>query len=187
MHKFHHGNWEKLEGEERRKLIPPDITLRKFGLKDGMTFLDIGAGTGFFSREAAKIVGQKGKILAAEMSDEMINRMKTIGLPSNVSVLRSEEYKIPLNDSSADMTWISFVTHETADVPRFLQEAARVTRNGGTIVIVDWKKQEEEQGPAKEERLSQEKLRTLLEQFSIKGEGSLNASHYYFEVDVKKP
>ena len=187
MHKFHHGNWQRLESDERRNLIPPEQTLRRFGLKAGMKLLDIGAGTGFFSREAGRIVGEKGRVIAAEMSEDMIERMKTIGIPPNVEVVRSEEYRIPVSDSTVDMVWISFVTHETPDVPRFINEAARITKNGGKIVIVDWKKQDEEHGPAKEERLSQETLRTLLTQYSIKEEGSLNASHYYVELEIKKP
>jgi ubiquinone/menaquinone biosynthesis C-methylase UbiE len=186
VHKFPSANWQRLESDERRKLIPPESTLRRFGLRHGMTFLDIGAGTGFFSRGAAKIVGMEGKIIAAEMSEDMIDQMKSIGVPANAEVIRSEEYAIPVNDSVADVTWIAFVTHETPDVPRFIREAARVTKRGGKIVIVDWKKQEEEHGPSREERLSQEMLRTQLGEFSIKAEGSLNPSHYYVEIEVTK-
>jgi ubiquinone/menaquinone biosynthesis C-methylase UbiE len=187
VHKFPAENWQRLESDERRKLIPPEPTLRRFGLRDGMTFVDIGAGTGFFSREAARIVGEGGKIIAAEMSETMIDQMKSIGVPTNAQVIRSEEYAIPIEDSISDMTWIAFVTHETPDVPRFIREATRITKKGGKIVIVDWKKQEEEYGPSKEERLSQEMLRTQLGAFSIKGEGSLNPSHYFVEIEVTKP
>ena len=152
-----------------------------------MTFADVGAGTGFFAREASTIVGPKGRVLAVEMSAAMIDQMNAIGVPTNMQIIQSTEYSIPVDDSSADLTWISFVTHETSDVPLFVRDAARITKEGGKIVIVDWKKQDEERGPAKEERLSQEELKKRLMKFKILEEGSLNPSHYYFVIEVRKP
>ena len=151
-----------------------------------MTFVDIGAGTGFFSREAATIVGTEGKAIAAEMSPELVEYLRTKGVPETVEVLQSEEYAIPLRTSVADFTWIAFVTHENADLPRFLAEAARITKDGGKIVIVEWKKQEEQFGPPMEERLGEKRLREYLKEFRITGAGSLNPSHYFIELEVKK-
>jgi ubiquinone/menaquinone biosynthesis C-methylase UbiE len=187
MHKFAHGNWQKLESEERRILLPPRSTLEKFGLKQGMAFVDIGAGSGFFSREAATLVGSTGKVFAVEMSAEMVEIMRTQGVSQEVEVVRSGENSIPLPDSVGDLTWIAFVTHETVDLQQFLNEAARVTKSGGRLVIVEWKKQREEHGPAMEERLSQDDLRKQLNGLKVIGEGSLNSSHYYFELEITKP
>jgi ubiquinone/menaquinone biosynthesis C-methylase UbiE len=187
MHKFSPGNWQRLESDDRRKLIPPDGTLEKFGLRPKMMFVDVGAGTGFFSREASKIVGKGGKVFAVEMSHEMIEILERQGVPSGVEVLHSEEYSIPLPDSIADLTWLAFVTHENPDVPRLLNEAARVTKEKGKIVIIEWKRQSEERGPAMEERLSQDALREQLKGFNVIREGSLNPSHYYIEIEVQKP
>jgi len=186
MHKFSPENWLRLENEDRRKLLPPEETLKRFGLKDGMTFVDVGAGTGYFSREAANIVGRSGKVFAVEMSPELIQFLQGRGVPPAVEVIRSEEYSIPLQDSVSDLTWLAFVTHETPDIRRFLNEAARVTRNGGKVVIVEWKKQVEERGPEMKERLDQADLRTQLREFELTGEGSLNPSHYYIEIEIKK-
>ena len=126
-------------------------------------------------------------MFAVEMSPAMIDHMKSLGMPLQVEIIQSEEYAIPLRDSVADLTWLSFVTHENPDIPRLLREAARITKGGGKIVIVEWKKQEEEMGPRKEERISQDALRNQLDHLGVIGEGSLNASHYYIEMKVNKP
>ena len=186
MHKFSPEKWLRLESEDRRRLIPPEETLRSFGLKDGMTFVDVGAGTGYFSREASNIVGNSGKVYAVEMSQEMVQFLQGRGVPSSVEVIPSDEYSIPLRDSVSDLTWLAFVTHETPDIKRFLTEAARVTRNGGKVVILEWKKQIEERGPAMQERLDQATLKTQLNELAVTGEGSLNASHYYIEIEIRK-
>ncbi|MGA3244873.1 MAG: class I SAM-dependent methyltransferase [Bacteroidota bacterium] len=187
MHKFSPEHWLRLENEDRRRLIPPASTLKKFGLSQGMTFVDVGAGTGFFSREASTIVGKGGKVFAAEMSHEMIDILKQQGVPPEVEVIHSDEYSIPLPDSVADLTWLAFVTHENPDVPRFLREAARVTKQNGRIIVVEWKKQNEERGPAMEERLAQDILLEQLKGFNVIRDGSLNPSHYYVEIEVQKP
>jgi len=186
MHKFSHGNWQRLEGEDRRTLIPPRSTLQRFGLGQGMVFVDVGAGSGFFSREASGIVGLAGKVYAVEISGEMVDILRKQGVPSEVEVVRSEEYTIPIPDSVADLTWMAFVTHENRDVPRFLREAARVTKAGGRVVIVEWKKQVEGRGPALEERLAQDDLRKHLDGLKLLGEGDLNSSHYYIEIEINK-
>jgi ubiquinone/menaquinone biosynthesis C-methylase UbiE len=186
MHKFSPENWQRLESEERRKLLPAEEILQKFGLTEGMTFLDVGAGTGYFSRAAAKIVGNKGKVLAADMAAAMVDLLKKNGVPPHVEILQSEEYKLPVSDSIADISWLAFVTHENHDVPRFIKEAARATKRGGKIVIVEWKKQDEEHGPPMAERLDQKELRRTLGDFNVVDEGGLNSSHYYIEIEVTK-
>lgn len=186
MHKFSPSNAERLESEQRYKLLPPHETLKRFGVRKGMTFVDIGAGTGYFTREAAKIVGSKGMAYAVEMSKEMAAHLKERGVPGNVQVIRSKEYRIPLDDSISDLTWLAFVVHENSEVRRFVREAKRVTKDGGRIVILEWKKQEEEHGPPMEERLSQRDLKKALSDFAIVEQGSLNRSHYYLVLEVRK-
>lgn len=180
MHKFHHDNAHRLESPERYKLIPPKQTLERFGLKKDMTFCDIGAGTGFFSRAAAEIVGAAGKVFACDMSEEMLAIFRNTNPPPPVALLRSEEYAVPVPDGAADMTLLSFVLHETPDTGRFVREALRATKREGVLVIIDWKKQVEEMGPPADERLGMDEARERLKEFSILEQGELNASHYYF-------
>jgi len=187
MHKFSPQNLQSLENDERYELLPPGETLRDAGLKEGMTFVDVGAGSGYFTRAAAEIVGGKGRVFAVEMSPEMIGILKQKGIGENVKILASKEYEIPIEDTLADLTLLAFVTHENADIRRFIGEAARVTKDNGRILILEWKKQTEELGPPMEERLGQADLRGFLRDYKILEEGSLNRSHYYVVVEANKP
>jgi ubiquinone/menaquinone biosynthesis C-methylase UbiE len=179
MHKFSPDNALRLERAERYELIPPEPTLRQLGLTAGMTLIDIGAGTGFFARAASSIVGPTGKVYAADMSIEMLAHFRHQGTPSNVEVIHSGEYDIPLPDASADMSFIAFVAHETPDLPRFLREVVRLTKPSGTIAIVEWKRQSEEHGPPEKERLDQHVLVDRLSALSLVCQtADLNSSHY---------
>jgi ubiquinone/menaquinone biosynthesis C-methylase UbiE len=182
MHKFSPQNAQRLENPERYKLLQPGNTLTKLGLKTGMTFVDIGAGTGFFSRAASEIVGNNGIVFSLDMSDEMLEILKRNGASENMRVLHSEEYRLPVPDSAADLTLAAMVLHENSDVPRLLAEAARVTKPKGKIIIIEWKKQEEEMGPPKAERLGEEELIRQLTSFSIIDRGDVSKSHYYLAL-----
>lgn len=179
MHKFSPHNAAKLENPERYELLQPQKSLEKLGLRKGMCFVDIGAGTGFFSRAASEIVSTKGIVYALDMSEEMVEIVKKNGVPDNMRVMLSAEYRLPLPDALADVSLLSTVLHENTDVKKLLAEAARVTKSSGKIVIIEWKKQEEEMGPPKDERLGQDELVPQLSSFDILDQGDLTGSHYY--------
>ncbi len=61
---------EKLENPARLEELAPENTLKRIGLEPGMTFADIGAGTGIFAIPAAKMTTEK--VYALEISEEMI-------------------------------------------------------------------------------------------------------------------
>jgi SAM-dependent methyltransferase len=182
LHKFSPHSADRLEHPSRYQLIPPVETLRSLGLNKNMTMADIGAGTGFFSRAASSIVGPEGKVFALDMSEEMLAYLRAKGIPANMEALLSEEYRLPLEDHTIDFSFLSFVMHETPDRQRLLKEISRVTKPSGRIAIVEWKKQEEEHGPAAEERLAADDLEKNLLEYELLDRGDLNESHYFFLV-----
>lgn len=183
MHKFSHLNADRLERPERYSLLPPKETLERFGLRPGMSVADIGAGTGYFTRAASEIVGNTGAVAAVDMSEEMLEFIRTKGLAENVRTLLSDEYSIPLDDAFSDLTILAFVVHETPDISRFITEALRITKKKGSILILEWKKQVEEHGPEIDERLDINDLLPHLKNLTIT-HGDVNPSHYY--VLIKK-
>jgi ubiquinone/menaquinone biosynthesis C-methylase UbiE len=178
MHKFSPEKASILEDNDRYTLLHPEITLRQFGLREGMTFVDIGAGTGFFTRAASKIVGDEGIVYAADISTRMLDEFRRVGVPNNVQLLQSDEYEVPIPSKQADLVLFAFVLHETEDIPRFLKEAIRLMKPEGRIAIIEWKKQDEEHGPSINERLSKNELLSQCKGFSLLSSTNLNPSHY---------
>ena len=178
MHKFSPDKASILEDDARYVLLQPEKTLRQFGLREGMTFVDIGAGTGFFSRAASNIVGEKGTVYAADISSEMLDAFRRVSVPNNVQLLQSKEYEVSIPSAQADLVLFAFVLHETEDIPRFLKEAMRLIKPDGCIAIIEWKKQEEEHGPSMEERLSKNDLLSQCKGFTLLSSANLNPSHY---------
>ena len=59
-----------LEREERG-----DLLLRELALKPGMDVMDVGAGTGYYARRIAALVGPKGKVFAIDVQPEMVEML----------------------------------------------------------------------------------------------------------------
>ena len=67
MHKFSPDKAFILEDDGRYVLLQPEKTLRQFGLREGMTIVDIGAGTGILSFFACQAHAKR--VYAIERTD----------------------------------------------------------------------------------------------------------------------
>lgn len=151
-----------LESPERRAAMPPERTLRHVGLQRGMTFLDAGAGTGYFALPAAELVGPSGKVLALDVQPEMLARLREKRPPPWVELHLSEESRFPLADGVADLAFACFVLHEVHDPVAFLQELGRVARRRARIVVLEWARRRQREGPPFEERLHHHRTEALV-------------------------
>lgn len=165
-HKFHPGHMAALESEERRRRQPPEALLQAMGLLPGMRLADIGAGPGFYSLPAAQRVGLQGHVYALDVQPPMLERLReraqALGL-SNLTVLPAEECGLPLPDGAVDAALLANVLHECADPLRMLREVWRILTPGGTLAVVEWRKEPTGGGPPLAERLAEEAVRQLLE------------------------
>ncbi|SHG88004.1 Methyltransferase domain-containing protein [Thermosyntropha lipolytica DSM 11003] len=166
-HKFDEKNMHKLDNPKRRELLPPDEILKGIGLGPGMIMADIGCGIGYFTLPAARLAGKEGKIIALDLSEEMLAVLKEkLALENidNVDVIKNEENKLPLEDNSVDIGFLCHVMHEAENRSVFLKEVKRIIKPGGKIVIIEWEKKETESGPPLEHRISREEMQKLLKE-----------------------
>ena len=71
-----------LEREERQQEERGDLLLRELVLKPGMTVADVGAGTGYYARRMAPLVGTSGQVLAVDVQPEMIQMLTDLAKKS---------------------------------------------------------------------------------------------------------
>src|SRR6516162_2138359 len=60
-----------LERGEREQEERPDLLIQALKLMPGEAAADIGAGTGYYTRRLAKLVGPKGRVYAVDIQPEM--------------------------------------------------------------------------------------------------------------------
>ena len=151
--RFDPDHFQRLESPERLRAMSPERLLRKLGLKRDMVFVDVGAGTGFFSLSAAALVGSLGKVYALDVEPLMLEKLRAKGPPPWVEAISCAEDRLPLADCLADIVFACFVLHEVERQEAFLMELGRVAKPRVPIVVVEWAKRRQPEGPPFEERL----------------------------------
>lgn len=163
--KFDPRKLSKLNNPERLKTLNPELIWGALNIQNPKTLIDIGAGTGFFTKEFSKKI-PNGKIYACDSSDVMIQWMEENITNENILPLRCSEASIELPNGIADLIYMINVHHEILEPETLLIETLRLLKIGGKIAIIDWKAEEMQDGPALEIRIPDE---IIAEQLSKTG------------------
>lgn len=124
----------------------PQKNILEFGIVNGMKVADLGAGTGYYSIEAAKIVGPAGRIYAVDVQQDLLNKLKNsagiIGL-HNIEIIWGNIEKIggtKLRESMIDRVILSNTLFQIAveDRDNLVLEIKRILKPGGKLMIIDW-------------------------------------------------
>jgi SAM-dependent methyltransferase len=131
-----------LEREEREKEERGDLLLRELNLKRGMAVADIGAGTGYYARRIAPLVGSEGVVYAVDVQPEMIkmatDMAKKAGLGNIKPVLAAvDEVKLPA--ASIDLAIMVDVYHELEFPYEVMQSVVRALKPGGRVAYVEYR------------------------------------------------
>jgi len=107
-----------------------------FGLDGTVKALDLGAGSGIFTRQIRDLVGE---VIAVDPSDSMREAFEKE--TPDLEVLNGSDIAIPLEDASVDVVFVAQAFH-WFDSMRALQEIRRVLRTGGGLGLI-WNERDE--------------------------------------------
>jgi len=123
----------------RRFLHDPQTLLGPF-VREGMTVADIGCGLGYFSIAMAKMVGDKGAVIAVDLQQEMLDRMRTraekAGVASRIRSILAAEDDIGIKEP-VDFVLAFWMVHEVPDTPRFLSQVFSILKGSGKFIIAE--------------------------------------------------
>ncbi len=114
--------------------------LSRAGLKPGETVLDLGSGAGFDAFLAAGRIGESGRVIGVDMTQEMVQKARANAEKlqiTNVDFRLGEIEKLPVPDCSVDVVISNCVINLSPDKSAVFGEIYRSLKPGGRIIISD--------------------------------------------------
>ncbi len=130
---------DSLDSRIRRWVQNPQKILKPY-INEGMAVLDLGCGPGFFSIDMAHMVGKSGRVIASDLQEGMLQKLKDkvhgTELENRITLHKCEENKIGVLES-VDFILAFYMVHEVPNQEPFFNEIETILKPTGQVLIVE--------------------------------------------------
>jgi len=175
------------------ELLDTDKIFDRIALKSGQVVADLGCGgAGHFAIPAGRRVGSQGLVYAVDILKSVlksvVSRARLEGVSNIKTVWSNLEIagatRIPKN--SLDMAFLINILFQSKHDDYVIGEAVRLLKDGGKLLIIDWGRVAPSFGPAAEDRIKPETLKTIANKLSLKLTDEFEAGKYHFGLLFEK-
>jgi len=109
-------------------------------LREGDIVLDLGSGAGFDCFLASRKVGDSGRVIGVDMTQEMIDKAEGLAKKhgfKNVEFRLGDIEKLPVGDGEVDVVISNCVINLAPDKLKVFKEAFRVLKSDGKMYVSD--------------------------------------------------
>ena len=131
-----------LEREEREREERSDLLLRILAPAPGSVVADVGAGTGYYARRIADLIGPTGKVYAVDVQPEMVAMLQSVAKQrayGHITPVLGGVNDIKLPAASVDLAIMVDVYHELEFPYEVLASIVRAVKPGGRVVFVEYR------------------------------------------------
>ncbi len=166
-------------------MINPEEILNILDLKNDMIACEFGCGAGIFAISLAKRL-TNGKVYGLDVQDEKLSALKNRANMENLlnidTILCDLERPngSTLQSDYSDLVLIPNVLFQAEEKSAIIEEAKRVLKPEGQLLIIDWKK-DAPLGP-KEGRISPEEVKKMAEKLNLKLKKEFSAGIYHYAL-----
>jgi len=153
----------RFEEPSRAEWQKPDQVIAALGSLDGKTVADIGTGSGYFAFPIAK---KAAKVIAIDIDQRFLDyiehKKQTQKTGANIEARLTVPDSAGLKPLEADIVLIVDTYHHIENRVDYFKKLKSALRKGGTLVIVDFKKEETPVGPKVEMRIAEDQVQSEL-------------------------
>ncbi len=161
--------------------LNPNEVLRNIDLKENMVAADFGCGSGGWVIPLAKKL-EDGRVYAIDILEEPLSalraKMKLAKISNIKAVLANVEEGTEIFEQSCDLVLMTNLLFQVEDKQKVFQEANRVLRKNGIILVVDWKS-DASLGPGRA-KVSPEQVKEIAQETGLRPEKEFEAGSYHY-------
>jgi len=129
-----------LENRERVERMEVSRVVEALGLKPGQLVVDLGSGSGLFTRALARAVAPDGTAYAVDIDPALLkiveSSAKRSSLKNLITILAApDDPKLP---QSVDLIFICDTFHHLPDKPAYARTLNRYVKPGGRVAVIDF-------------------------------------------------
>ena len=168
-------------------MIDANLIITKVRVGEKTKIADLGCGaSGHFIFAAAKIVGKKGLVYAVDILKtvlETINKRAKIENYDNVKTIWSNLEifgATKIESGSLDIALLINTLYQSHKRAEIMREAIRMLKQGGKLVVAEWKNMVTPFGPPAEERVKRDLLIVAAKKLGLHQEEEFEAGQYHY-------
>lgn len=168
------------------KFINPESVIEQLDLRKGMVVVDFGSGAGYFTLPIAKKIEDGGKAYALDVVSQklgaVLSRAKSQGLNNIITkrVNLENEKGSGLENESVDCVIMKDMLFQNKKKEQIIEEARRILKIGGKVLIVEWSSTDFSIGPEKNLRISKEIVMSLAQKKGLTFLKEINAGNFHY-------
>lgn len=172
--------------------LNPNAAVRAAGIHEGMQVADFGAGSGFFTRAAAREVGEGGVVWAVDINRDLLPRIKNVATAeglTNVEVIHGDIEVAGGSNLPAgtfDACIVANVLFALEHKGECAAEIQRILKKSGRALVIDWRGSFGGLGPHAAHVLDKDAARALFEKHGFVVGASVPAGEYHWGFVVRK-
>jgi ubiquinone/menaquinone biosynthesis C-methylase UbiE len=175
------------------QFLNPQEILSRIGVHEKMTVGDLGSGSGYFSFQAAQMVGQNGKVYAVDVLKNALSALKSkaefLGIKnitpiwSNLEILGAAKR---IKSDTLDIALLVNILHQSKKHRNILVEARRMLKKGGLMLVVDWKRSAASFAPHESDLVKPEHVLRIAEELGFHTNDRFDAGIHHYALLFQK-
>ncbi|MFA6295747.1 MAG: methyltransferase domain-containing protein [Patescibacteria group bacterium] len=172
-------------------LNPKDI-LRQSDIAQNMIVADLGCGSGYMTFAASKLVGPSGIVYAVDVQKAVLS-----GIRSDISFYGARNVKpvwadieVPnatgISNDSVDLVMLVMNLYQSKKPDMIFAESYRMTKPGGKLLVVDWRKEAIPVGPNVNERIAYDVVLKHAKNAGFSFVKDIKTDEYHYGLIFKK-
>lgn len=129
-----------LEWDGRVQSLQVERVIEALQVEPGQRIVDLGAGTGLFTRPLARSAGEEGVVYAADINAELLKHIDDSARRAGISNIRTVQCAEddPLLPEPADLIFICDTLHHISERAAYLKTLRRYLKPGGRVAVIDF-------------------------------------------------